>query len=372
MSGAKAMLKTRLKAVLTTVGGLVVLSVVIAWLAGAFTAKIAPERLERSASSPDGQRTFEVHEVTKDYLEEAVGTLKAASRTEVSARLLATILEIPVSAGDEVAEDDILVRLDSQEAAARVQQAEQALVAATATRQQAETDFERIRQLFDREVASQSEFDAAAARLNVAQAEETRARRALEEAEVVRSYTTITAPTSGRVVDRLAEPGDTARPGVPLLVIYDAASLRLEAPVAERLAVQLRIGDQLDVHIDALDRTIPAEIDQIVPQADAPSRSFLVKVRLPEDDNLYEGMFGRVRIPAGRRRHLCLAADAVQRVGQLEFVQVVGPDGVIERRMIRTGQPGIPGRLEVLSGLTAGERVILPPQPADDATERTP
>ncbi len=75
--------------------------------------------------------------------------------------------------------------------------------------------------------------------------------------------------------------------------------------------------------------------------------------------SLYEGMFGRLRIPAGERRHLCLNTDAVIEVGQLEFVDVVLPDGNIERRLIKIGQLGMPGRQEVLSGVEAGERVVL-------------
>jgi RND family efflux transporter MFP subunit len=179
------------------------------------------------------------------------------------------------------------------------------------------------------------------------------------EAKAMLSYTEIRAPKSGRIVDRLAEPGDTARPGEPLLRLYDATSLRLEAPVKEELAIRLEVGQNLDVYIDALERTVSGTVDEIVPQADAPSRSFLVKVAVPRSDDLYEGMFGRLRIPAGRRRHLCLAMDAIRQVGQLEFVDVLLPDGTLEQRFIKTGRVGMPGRVEVLSGLEAGEKVVL-------------
>jgi multidrug efflux pump subunit AcrA (membrane-fusion protein) len=118
------------------------------------------------------------------------------------------------------------------------------------------------------------------------------------------------ASKSGRIVDRLAEPGDTARPGEPLLVLYDATSLRLEAPVLEQLAIKLRARQELKVYIDALQREVVSTVDEIVPQADAPSRSFLVKASVPRSEDLYEGMFGRLRIPSGERRHLCLATDA--------------------------------------------------------------
>ena len=195
--------------------------------------------------------------------------------------------------------------------------------------------------------------------MQVTIAEEARAAETVREAEVLLSYTVIRAAKNGRIVDRSAEPGDVAQPGIPILVLYDATSLRLEAPVMEHLAVKLQIGETLNVYIDALQREFQATVDEIVPQADAPSRSFLVKASLPKSEDLYEGMFGRLRIPAGERRHLCLATDAVVRIGQLEFVDVVLPDGTIERRLIKTGTLGMPGRQEVLSGVQAGEKVLL-------------
>ncbi|GAG01546.1 unnamed protein product, partial [marine sediment metagenome] len=146
----------------------------------------------------------------------------------------------------------------------------------------------------------------------------------------------------------------------PLLILYDPTSLRLEVPVMENLAVNLKRGDELVVQIDALDnRQIKAVIDEIVPQAEAASRSFLVKVRLPLSEDLFEGMFGRLKIPVGKRRHLCLHTAAIQTIGQLQLVDVVGPDGTLERRFIKVGRYGDPDHREVLSGLKAGERVLV-------------
>jgi RND family efflux transporter MFP subunit len=213
--------------------------------------------------------------------------------------------------------------------------------------------------LVEQNAVSRAEFDESTRHLEVSRAEELRAEQAVKEGSVMMSYATIKATRGGRIVDRLAEPGDTSRPGEPILVLYDATSLRLEAPVLEHLAVKLRAGDRLDVYIDALERQVESTIDEIVPQADAPSRSFLVKASIPRSDDLFEGMFGRLRIPAGQRRHLCLATDAIRKVGQLEFVEVVTDDGQIEKRFIKTGRLGMPGRIEVLSGLKAGERVVL-------------
>lgn len=350
-------LAARKVAVIAT--GLILLVLVIAWLSGMFTTKVPPGQLSTTGQRLVDQPTDEVHEITKSYIEEAIGTLKASSRTVVSSKLLAAIESIDVAAGDVVTPGQLLIQLDSREYRTRLDQARQALDATIASSLLAQTNFERAESLFEQNAISRSEFDQARRDLQVARAEEARVRESVAEAEVMLSYTTITAAKGGRIVDRLAEPGDLTRPGEPLLVLYDATSLRLEAPVMEHLAVTLRTGDTLKVFVDALNREYIATIDEIVPQVDAPSRTFLIKAGLPQADDLYEGMFGRLRIPSGERRHLCLNMEAVVRIGQLEFADVVLDDGTIERRLIKTGQIGMPGRQEVLSGLEAGERVIL-------------
>ncbi len=340
--------------------GVAVLILVIAWLGGMFEHKVEPGIVARPVRhKPKSLPEDLVHEVEKEYYHEVVGTLKAANRVIIAAKVLATIEEITVRAGDKVEANDLLVRLDDADLQARRRQAEQAVVAAEATYSEAKREFDRIKALFEQSAVARADYDRAQRTLTVADADRRRAEEALKEALVMLSYTQIRAPKSGRVVDRLAEPGDLAQPGKPLLILYDAASLRVEAPVPETLAMKLKVGESLRIRIDALDQEFESPIVEIVPQADAPSRSFLVKVSLPKRDDLYEGMVARLFIPAGKRRHLCLAADAVIRVGQLEFVDVIRDDGTLERRLIKTGRFGLPGRLEVLSGLEADERVVL-------------
>lgn len=351
------------------VGG-AVLVLAIAWLAGALDEKIAPGTIPADRRDRGDRATALVEEVEQEYQEEAVGTLRAASRSVVSARVMASVEEVSVSAGDRVNEGALLVRLESQEFEARLNQAKEALNSAIARHRDAGLSFERSQALYEQKVVSRQEFDTAVRNLDTAKADEAQARQTVAEAEALLAYTVILAPRSGRIVDRMVEAGDTVRAGDPLLVLYDSSSLRLEAPVLEHRAVQLRVGQELDVSIDALQREVRATIDEIVPQADIASRSFLVKASLPRSDDLFEGMFGRLRIPAGTRRHLCLATAAIQRVGQLEFVEVERPGGQLEKRYIQTGRSGSPGTVEVLSGLQAGERVVLQPGTGGDPAAR--
>ena len=100
--------------------GLAALTLIIAWISGVFTEKIPPGEQRPVVRRHQGEATDTVHEVEKDYLEEAVGTLKAASRSEISAKVLATIDQIHVAAGDYVSHGDLLVTLNTRELEARL------------------------------------------------------------------------------------------------------------------------------------------------------------------------------------------------------------------------------------------------------------
>ena len=350
--------------------GILIVSVVVAmkWVSVevSWTEKIPPGQLgsEPRKLSPD-DRVDVVHPVSKQYIEEALGTLKAATRTQIAARVLAPIQRVTGRAGQEVKQGDDLIILDRRALETQRSRARASLVAAQASLDKAEKDYARATELVKKTIISEEEFDEVEARVEVARANLDHAKQALAEAEVMLSYTVIKAPKSGIIVDRLAEEGDMAQPGEPLLILYDPMSLRLEVPVMENLAVKLTTDEKLKVRIDALDRTVDATVDEIVPQAQAASRSFLVKVALPKLPGMFEGMFGRLLIPAGMRRHLCLATDAIEQIGQNEMVDVVHADGTLERRLITTGrvgqfdEAGRPTRVEVLSGLQAGEKVRL-------------
>ena len=323
----------------------------------------AGEVERRSRTAPQDAPRDEVHEIVKSYIEEALGTLKAASRTEISARVLAPIERVLVRAGQQVEQGDDLILLDRRTLETQRSKAAAMLTAAQASLDKAEKDYTRAAELITQRIISREQFDEHKAQVEVAKANLNHAQQALAEAEVMLTYAVIKAPKSGIIVDRLAEEGDMAQPGVPLLLLYDPSSLRLEVPVMEDLAVRLRPGQTLEVRIDTLDQTVEATVDEIVPQAQAASRSLLVKVALPKLPGMTEGMFGRLLIPAGERRHLCLPTAAIEHIGQLEMVDVVKPDGTIERRQVKTGRLGMKDRVEVLSGVRAGEQVLLKSAP---------
>jgi len=353
----------------------VALVTLLALMSGAFRDKVEPGSVEADKRTAGDAPTDVVHKIVQTEAVDVVGTLKAARRTEVSSRIMASIIEYKPDAGDKVEKDEVVVQLDNRDLKANVEKASQAINAAQANLNNRKAQFERFQKMLGSGAASQSQFDDAEAGYKAAQAELKQAREALNSAEAQLSYALIKAPVSGIVVDQLADEGDIATPGRPLLRIYDPSTLRLEAAVPEALAASIKIGDKLEVRFDTLREgtTLEGTVDEIVPQAEAASRSVLVKIELTKQlPGMVEGAFGRVLIPARQRVRLCLATSAVREVGQLRFVDVVTKDKTLERRQVRLGETSPFGRVEVLSGLQDGDTVILhgpPPQPMPEGVQ---
>jgi len=338
---------------------LVILILLVMFLSGSFGDRIAPGVLESAELQlPADAATASVQEETLAVHEEATGTVQAQRHTVVSSRLLATIEEILVRAGDDVRQGDPLIRLDAAELDARAEEARRAVEAAAAADKRQSADLQRASQLLRNGVLSRSEFDQVEALAGVAAAQLEGAREVFNRARINQTYATITAPVSGKVIERFAEPGDTATPGSPLLALYDPTALRIEVPVRESLLARIHPGAEVAVRIGT-GETITAVVDELVPQAEPGSRTFLVKVGLPHRADLYSGMFGRILIPAGHRTRLLVPAAAIESIGQLHFAAVVSATGALSRRLVTIGPSTEDGRIELLSGLAAGEVVRL-------------
>ena len=171
------------------------------------------------------------------------------------------------------------------------------------------------------------------------------------------SYAVIRSPFTGVVVDKLANLGDLAAPGKPLLTMYEQGRLWLEANVPEDLMDHIRLNELLTFRIDALSREMQGRVAEIVPSSDPSSRTVVVRVRLSETKDVLPGMFGRLLLPMKPEQVLAVPASALIRAGQLAMVDVV-QEARLERRTVQLGR-AIGSQYEVLSGLAAGETVVI-------------
>jgi membrane fusion protein (multidrug efflux system) len=351
-----------LKKTLVWVGGSALLVLIVMKLAGVFDEKIAPGQVTGQStvgrwSPPVSGRPVAVVEVDAPVVERSPGSIAAVREAAISSRIIARVQEILVRPGQRVAKGTPLAILDSRDLESRYAQTQKQLAGADARLVEAKANFERMKSVTAGAI-SKSQIDSAEAAFHSAKSEVESMQKQLEVAQVSLSYATIRSPYDAVVIDRFAEPGDLASPSRPLLGVYDPSSMRLEAWVRESIAIGLKPGDSVGVLLDALGEKLEGKVEEIVPQAEAGSRSFLVKVALPKRKNLYPGMFGRLLLPAGTVKRVLVPQRAVSRVGQLHFVVLA--DERNTRRLVVPGEPADNGRIEILSGVSAGESVIVP------------
>lgn len=328
-------------------------------LSGLFHEKVPTTASRPTADVPPAENAeiVTVRELRRPRYETAVGSVKPVHEVAVAAKILAVIEEMRVSAGQPVRAGDVLVVLDDEALVARLRQAESAAGAAQAAAERAQLDLGRAERLRQQNAVTQAQLDEVVAAARVTHADLLRAQQAVEEARVMRSYATLTSPITGIVVDKRAESGDTAAPGQVLITLYDPTQMQMVASVREGLASRLKVGDEVPARLESLGIECRATVREIVPESQAATRTFQVKVTGPCPPGVTSGMFGRISVPLDEESLLVVPERAIRRVGQLAMVDLVA-DGRIERRAIRLGR-AIDGDREVLSGLRAGDRVMI-------------
>ncbi len=368
---------------LSGIGALVFLML---YMAGFFVPdKIGPGTISREKEKWAPESSVKaIRETITDFYE-APGTVRPRQETRIEARVQGRIVEVMVQSGDFVKKGDPLVILDDREFQARLDRARQAVLSAKARRDQArqavksaeagflkaKASHERVKTYFKSEAATKQQMEASEAAFQQAGAGLSQARESLKESEagirqaekgalearIVQDYAEIRSDAEGQVVARLAEPGDMAFPGKPLLGLQTRGALRLEALVPEGYIDRIEMGETLKVVITAAKISLSGPVTEIVPAADPSTRSFQVQVDLPETKGLYPGMFGRLLVPVGKISMVWVPENALERVGQLEMVRVKS-DEDWPRIYVTTGR-SFDSRVEVLSGLEGGEVVAL-------------
>ena len=328
--------------------GILGLAIVIAWSGGFLAKKVKPGKLESQPglAIPAGAETVEVKAETDPVRVEVVGTTASEEKINLSARIPAYVGEIFASAGDRVKKGQRLIALDDRDI-------RQKLAAAEAQLNQARTEFERAKQLFEKQATTDQALTAAESMFNAAKAQ-------VEEVKVMLTYAQVESPIDGIVTERRIQAGDLANPGMLLLAVYDPLRMRLEAPVPVRLIDRLALGQEVEVSLERPARVFKGTVSEIVSEVDSSSRTQLVKGHLEGvEGDVLPGTFGRLWVAAEPREALFVPASAVVQIGQLSFVQVA-QDGRAVRRLVKTG-PARDGRVEILSGLRAGDAVVVNP-----------
>jgi len=323
-------------------------------LLGVFLAPLA------QAALPFATATVEYREVDQTYAAEAL--VEAVRQSTVAAQISGRIVEVHFDVGDTVQKGQVLVRIDESEARQAVAGSVAVVAQARANLQNIRLHYERTKQLLAQKFVSQAALDKAQSDYKAAEAQLAAAQAGAGQAATTRGFTSVIAPYSGVVAVRHVELGEMASPGKALMTGFDPRDLRVVASIPQYKLADVRRAARAQVEFPSFNKWVTAKAVTLLPAADVKTHTTRVRLDLPEDiRDVYPGMFARAHFAVGRAKKLLLPAQSVVRRSEVTAVYVVDEKEGISFRQIRLGEPAGDGLVEVLAGLSAGEKVALEP-----------
>jgi multidrug efflux system membrane fusion protein len=330
---------------------------------------------------------------------EVPGTVQARNRIALSSQINGFVREMRVRLGDVVKQNQVLALLDardaqSQNAAAQaaIEEAQAALAEARKARQAAAEmqtaakasaalagqTFARYQKLAESKSVAPQELDevrtrrdasnaelasreamvaAADDRIRQVEAKIAQAKAGAGRAEVMLSWTEIKAPSPGRIVERLADPGTAIFPGSPLMTLESMDRPQVIADIPTEHSALLHAGATVKLRDSASGTMAEGRITEIVPVSDPATHSMQFKVDLPSNSAMPSGRFVKVEVPAGTRDALLAPRNAIRQTGELTGAFVVDSTSKAHFRLIKIA-PYDAERVEVLAGVEPGEKII--------------
>ncbi len=281
----------------------------------------------------------------------------AEQQAQIASRIMGYIREINVEIGQKVTAGQRLFRIDPSDIQGQMSQAGAGVAQAQAALADAKNDYERFGTLYKEEAIPKAQWDKVRLQYQVAQQQLAAARAGLGTAGAQMNYAIPTAPFAGVVTQKLANVGDMAAPGHPIVVIENPAKLQVQAQVSEDIFSHLQVGTPVNLHVDSTNTDITGKIAHLVPSADPMSHTYLVKIALPAGHGLQSGMFVQAGFNIGQSAGIRIPNTAVLERAGMAGVFVVDKQGVAHYRMVRVGDSSN-GMTVIQAGLNAGEVIV--------------
>ena len=318
--------------------------------------KIEPGQTEAEPQSITGLKFEQVAAQNVPGQDLFIGTIESSDRGILAARIDGRVGRLAVKVGDPVKAGQLLLTIEQNTVNDRLAEAQGSREAASARLDLAEKTYQRYAQLAKAEAVTPQELDRVTAEREQARQNFKAASAGVAQARTGAAYNRIIAPYAGKIAEQLVESGSTVMPGTPLLVIERSGIPQARIAVPESLVGQITLGENLLLEIPALQRTISGSVTEIQPASDPATRSFTVKLSLPNDAGLTPGLFLRAQRQAASGSALLIPLAALVHRGQLTGVYVVEAK-ILHFRLVKLG-PQLGDKVEILSGLSAGETIV--------------
>ena len=301
------------------------------------------------------------------------GVVEAVRQTVIAAQVAGAVVQLDVKVGDRVSAGQVLLRIDARAADQNAAASDAQVQAARAALELATKDFERQKQLFQKNYISQAALERAESEFRSTQAQVNAQRAQSGAARTQSGFYVVRAPFAGVVAELPVSLGDMAMPGRPLLTLYDPSALRVSAAVPQTVSARMGASPALRIELPGLPAAqqwiVPARL-QLLPTIDAATHTVQLRADLPAGTTgVAPGMFARMWLPvAGAAATTGTAALSVPQASIVRRAEMIGlyvldPNGKPVLRQVRLGRAE-GDQVEVLAGLMPGERVVADPQAA--------
>lgn len=290
------------------------------------------------------------------------GSLKALQTAAIKARAAGEVQGLSKREGDVVQAGEVLARIDSTEATARVRQAEEQARSAQAQVAIARRAFDNNQQLVQQGFISATALDTTASNLAAAEANHRAALAALDIARKGLADTTLRSPLTGQIASRLVQNGERVGVDARLMDVVDLSAFELEAALAPAAAAAVQPGQKATLTVEGLTQPVAATVSRINPSVQAGSRSVLVYLRVPAVAGMRQGLFAQGQIVTGSLQAAALPLSAVRNDKPAPYVQVLANEQVAHVAVPLTRQATHAGEamlvVDGVAGLAEGTPVL--------------
>ncbi len=364
---------------------IVPITLLILWLGGFFSHRVPPGYAQVEGKVVSGIETMKIEAEKTKGLYTVDGTVMANNNAKVATKIMGRILEIKVKEGDKVKAGQVLAVIDTSDIQQNIKEAKAALEelakgreealaglrAAKAGYEFAKRTYERFKNLYKENAVSKqqleeietkmigakAQYEAIQAKLKQLDAKEKQVRAKLKFAQIMKDYGIIKAPFNGVVIKKMNDVGDMAAPGMPIFVIGDN-DFRFFAQIDESFVDDVNVGDEFDINIQTIGKTVKGTVIEKNSNIDPMSRSFSVKLKIPYVEGLSSGMYGKMYLPTKTEEEIFIPASAVVKWGQLDAVYKVDREGVLHLTFVKLGKK-IKDKVQVLSGVQSGDEIVV-------------
>lgn len=293
------------------------------------------------------------------------GNLDPADVVALKAQVPGTVTGVRVDRGSQVARGQTLAVIEAQGIRSQAAGAEAQVAAARAQLSVAQQRLEASKKLYDAGAISAIEYKTAQANVDAAEAQVAAARANAAGATESAARATITSPIDGVVSARAVSGGEAVNVGTELFTIVNASELELAGQVGVQDAARVRVGQAVTFTLDAYtNQTFRGRVARVDPTADPGTRQVGVYIRLANPGSrIVGGQYARGRIETGGTTTALVVPDAAITGRTSDSASVFALVGnKVARRSVKLGaRDDVSGMVAVLSGLNAGDRVLLNP-----------